>query len=206
MSSADALAIRYNDLTPVLRNLPSLGTRALSWPHARDASCKEQRMQRLWVLAVLALTAGRLGAGEPQPSREAAVKVLRDFVAALETKDYDKALRSMQLPAALKGKEAAVKARLAKLLGSPDLSRAGAETLVAKGRWGQLAEVLSAKQAEARARLFEVPLGACYGLVQPPTAIAVFVWDGTRFRIALVSNAGHGEKGKTPPSSSSSVR
>lgn len=151
-------------------------------------------MKRLVALAVLTLAASRLGAGEPQPSREAAVKVLRDFVAALEAKDYDKALGVMQLPAALKGKEAAVKARLAKLLGSPDLSRAGSEALVAKGHWGQLAEVLSAKQAAARARLFEAPLSACYGLARPPASFAAFVWDGTRFRIALVSKLGRDEK------------
>ncbi len=145
-------------------------------------------------LAPLLAAGPKAAGGDVKPTKEAAVKVLRDFAAALEAKEYDRALGYLKVPSELKGKEAEFKARLPKMVGpGGEVSAKGVAVLEAQGKWGPLTDIMEAKRAEFLAQRFEAPPEACYGLLHPP-AFAGFVWDGARFRIAFFNNIGRLEK------------
>ena len=85
-------------------------------------------------LALAVLLAGgcrkRAPAGPPKGDAQ---EVLRDVLAALESHDYDAALRRFRVPASLQRDEA--KDALAEFLARREISDEGLEVLFALGRW-----------------------------------------------------------------------
>ncbi len=124
-------------------------------------------------------------AGKGKPTKEAAVQVLRDFLAALEAKNCDKAATFLHLPPDQKFD---AQRELSQGLERKEISKKGIDILAAKGQWGKLAEVFP-KNAEARAKRMQVPLDACYGLRFDP-AEAGFYWNGSQFKLIRVDDIG----------------
>jgi hypothetical protein len=116
----------------------------------------------LCVLAMACALSVRLTAvaeaGGKKPTKEAAVQVLRDFLAALEAKDYDKAAKFLHFPPDVK---IDIHKELSVGLDRKEISKKGIDILAAKGKWGKLEEVFGKENAERRAKRMQVPLDAC---------------------------------------------
>jgi hypothetical protein len=142
--------------------------------------------QQAWAAA--ALVAGLLTAGVARAdTKDKAVQTLRDFAAALDAKDYKKAVTFFQRqpddPPERIAKE------LENFVARGEISRKGVEIIAAKGKWGKLDEVVSAAQARAWADRNKVPVASCYGLTFGD-AEAAFYWDGKRFTLLHVDDIG----------------
>lgn len=144
-------------------------------------------LRREWLAVVLVGACTTMSVAQAQPTKEKAVQVLREVLAALEAKDYDRAAKHFQFPA--KADRSKIASELAALLTRREISKKGIDVLAAKGKWGKLADVLAAKRAQGYANRFKVPLDACYGLLLEP-AEAGFYWDGARFKIIRCDDIG----------------
>ncbi|MCI0457414.1 MAG: hypothetical protein L0Z62_10635 [Gemmataceae bacterium] len=148
---------------------------------------------RWFALGLLALSVplAPAGEGKARPTKEAAVKVLQEFNAALEGKDIDKALTFLVIPDKLKDELPKFKEALAKVVGSKEISKKGIAVLAERGKWGKFAEVVGEKEAERRIKPWGVALESCYGLFAGERRGAAFAWDGKRFRIFYFNNIGY---------------
>jgi hypothetical protein len=149
-----------------------------------------------WLLVCVALSPPA-GAGEAKPTKEAAVKVLKDFHAALKAKDIDRALTYLFIPDKLKDHIDELKKSLRALEGTREITAKGIEVLATKGKWGNLKELQD--EAEAKRMTFgSADLGKCYGLFVGSRSGAAFVWDGKAFRLSYFNNIGSLEDDRGP--------
>ena len=125
------------------------------------------------------------------PTKEVAIQRLRDVLAALEAKDWTKAVGYFAFPAAERPKN--IEEQLAKLIELKEISAKGIDVLAAKGKYGKLAEVMEPEKAQRFADKFAVPVDECYGFsVDGVNANATvgFHWDGTELRLIRLNNVG----------------
>lgn len=141
----------------------------------------------LLALAIGIAAAPAAQADEKQPTKEAAVQALRDLYAALDAKDYDKALAVLAVPKGTKPEDA--KKQLDGLIQNKEISKKGIDILADKGKWGKVDEVFGAERAKSWAERFGVDLKNCYGLGFMG-AEAAFFWDGKSFRIFRCNDIG----------------
>jgi hypothetical protein len=120
-------------------------------------------------------------------TKEGAVMALQEAAAALDAKDYDKALEYFHIPPGAtpeKFKEAAPG-----MVEKQEISKDGVEVLASKGNWGPLAEVFTPERAKSMAERAGVPEDQCYGLTHE-NAEAGFHWNGQDFKIIRCNNVG----------------
>ena len=133
----------------------------------------------LTVVLFLGILTGGGCATKTDPTKEQGIQLLRDFLAALEAKDYDKAASLMYFapgdPPTPKG--------LAQLQG--EMSMAGIEVLAAKGTWGKLEDVGGRVRNAGKHR--KLPSDECYGIKSEggkyQGGSAAFFWDGQRLKL-----------------------
>jgi hypothetical protein len=128
-------------------------------------------------------------AAEPaagEPTKAMAEQRLRDMLAALEAKDYKKAMTFMASAPGIPVEK--MEESLARVLEIKELSAHGIDVLVAKGQWGKLEQVAPAKGPRWAAR-FEKPIGECYGLVLDSAEVG-FHWDGKELRFIRLDDVG----------------
>jgi hypothetical protein len=143
-------------------------------------------VRQAWAAA--ALVAGLLTAGVARAdTKDKAVQTLRDFLAALEAKDYKKAATFLE--GAAKAPQEKLAKELEALLTRREISKKGIEVLAAKGKWGKLDEVFKPDRAKSMADRFKVPVASCYGL-EFNGGEAGFYWNGTRFTLIRVDDIG----------------
>ena len=125
------------------------------------------------------------------PTKEAAIKHLREVLAAIEAKDWKKAVGYFAFPAAERPRN--IEEQLAKLIELKEISAKGIDVLAAKGKYGKLAEVMEPEKAARFAEKFAVKVDECYGFsVESAQANATvgFHWDGTVLRLIRLNNVG----------------
>ncbi|MBA3500305.1 MAG: hypothetical protein M4D80_26300 [Myxococcota bacterium] len=125
------------------------------------------------------------------PTKQAAIQHLRDVLAALEAKDWNKAVTYFAFPANERPRGA--EAAFGKLIELKEISAKGIDVLAAKGKWGKLVEVFEPEKAAHFADKFKVPLADCYGFsVESATANASvgFYWDGKELKLIRLNNVG----------------
>lgn len=148
-------------------------------------------MKKIIVLLVLALavvSCGKLpGTKSAEPTKENAVQTLRDALAALEAKDYDKAATFFKIPANASSED--IKKQLSRLLEIQELSASGIDILARDGKWGKLEEVFGAERAKNMVERAGVSADSCYGL-NLRNAEAGFYWDGKQFKIIRCDDIG----------------
>jgi hypothetical protein len=132
---------------------------------------------------------GTPGASTPAgtPTKEAAVKTLQDAAAALEGKDYDKALLYIHVPPNRTPEQ--FKTAGPGLIEKQEISTKGVEILAAQGKWGKLDEVFPKERAQSMAERAGLPLDECYGLTHGD-AQAGFHWNGQQFKIMHLDDVG----------------
>ena len=132
---------------------------------------------------------GRSGASTASgaPTKEAAVKTLQDAAAALEAKDYDKALLYIHVPPNRTPEQ--FKTAGPGLIEKQEISTKGVEILAAQGKWGKLDEVFEKERAQSMAERAGLPLEQCYGLMHGD-AQAGFHWNGQQFKIMHLDDVG----------------
>ena len=126
-------------------------------------------------------------AGAGGPTREAAVQLLRTFLAAVEAKDYDKAAAMIQTSSEVSPDE--IKKALGRMLDQNELSARGIDILAERGKWGKLAEVYGAERASRLIARAGVSVDDCYGL-NLEGAEAGFYWDGRQFKLVRIDDIG----------------
>ncbi len=141
----------------------------------------------LQVMLAVLLGMGGLRAVEPEPKKEAAVAVLQGLLAALEARDYPKALGFFQMPPKATPEE--LRKAASRLIELREISKAGIEVLENQGRWGKLAETLEPARAQRFAERFGVPVVQCYGLTLG-NAEAGFYWDGQTLKVIRCDDIG----------------
>jgi len=132
---------------------------------------------------------GRSGESTPSggPTKEAAVKTLQDAAAALEGKDYDKALLYIHVPPNRTPEQ--FKTAGPGLIEKQEISTKGVEILAVQGKWGKLDEVFPKERAQSMAERAGLPLEQCYGLTHGD-AQAGFHWNGQQFKIMHLDDVG----------------
>jgi hypothetical protein len=129
----------------------------------------------------------------PAPSKDAAIARLKEVLAALEAKDWDK-VGGMFAFGDDKPSPEKLEKKLGRLIEIGEISAPGIELLAKSATWGPLVEVMGPEKAEGFARNFKVPVGDTYGfrLEQPDvtTATVGFHWDGTTLRLIRLNNVG----------------
>jgi hypothetical protein len=130
----------------------------------------------------------------PPPSKEVAVARLKEVLAVLEAKDWEKAGDMFAFGSGKRPSPEKLEKKLGRLIEIEEISAPGIELLVKNGTWGPLIEVMGQRKAEEYADSFRVPVGDCYGfrLEQPDvtTATVGFHWDGTTLRLIRLNNVG----------------
>lgn len=121
------------------------------------------------------------------PTKDAAIQRLKDTLAALEAKDWQKASAYFAFPAAERPKS--LESMLGKLIELKEISAKGIETLAAKGTWGKLAEVFEPERAKSWADRFAVPVDECYGFKLDNASVG-FHWDGKELKLIRLNNVG----------------
>jgi pyruvate/2-oxoglutarate dehydrogenase complex dihydrolipoamide acyltransferase (E2) component len=121
-----------------------------------------------------------------EPTKEMAEQRLRDMLAALEAKDYDKAMTYMASAPGIPADK--MKESLARVLEIKEISAHGIDVLVAKGQFGKLEQVAPEKGARWAAK-FEKPVAECYGFVFDK-AEAGFHWDGKELKFIRLDDVG----------------
>lgn len=121
-----------------------------------------------------------------EPTKEMAEKRLRDMLAALEAKDYKKAMTFMAAAPGIPADK--MEESLAKILEIKEISAHGIDVLVQKGQWGKLEQVAPDKGARWAAR-FDKPIGECYGLVLDNAEVG-FHWDGKELKFIRLDDVG----------------
>jgi hypothetical protein len=134
-------------------------------------------------LAFLAL----VGCKSSGPTKEAAVQTLRNFLAAIEAKDYDKAAGMLKLPPQVTPDD--IKRGLGRIMELQEISSKGIDILAEKGKWGKLADVYGADRANRFVERSGASLDDSYGL-NYQEAEAAFFWDGKEFKITRVDDIG----------------
>ncbi|MBM4073461.1 MAG: hypothetical protein FJ271_31735 [Planctomycetes bacterium] len=124
------------------------------------------------------------------PSKEAAARTRKGFFAALDAKDFDKAVSYLHIPEEFKDQIDKVKSGLAEVRGTKEISKAGIDILARKGKWGKLKDIQGEPEARRMARE-GVDLDSCFGLFVGTRAGAAFYWNGKRFLITYFNNIGH---------------
>jgi len=144
----------------------------------------------LFVLVLAALLAGGCRKSAPSgPSKEEAQEVLREVLAALESHDYDAALRRFRVPASLERDEA--RDALADFLARREISDAGLEVLFALGRWGRLTELIGHDKATSFAERMQLPVGTLWGYFGPEDeGQAIFVLGKTSLELVRIDDIG----------------
>lgn len=132
-------------------------------------------------------TNGSTSTSSAAPVKDDAVKVLRSALAALESKDYDKAASFFKIPSGASTED--INKQLARLIELQEISSSGIDILAKDGKWGKLDETFSADQAKRIAERAGVSLDACYGLTLK-SAEAGFYWDGKQFKIIRCDDIG----------------
>jgi outer membrane biosynthesis protein TonB len=125
------------------------------------------------------------------PSREAAIKHLREVLAVLEAKDYGKAVAYFAFPA--NERPRSPEAAFGKLIELKEISAKGIDVLAAKGKYGKLAEVLGPEKAAHFADKFKVAVDECWGFAvdgAQANATVGFHWDGSVLRLIRLNNVG----------------
>ncbi|MGB7951196.1 MAG: hypothetical protein WCH75_26240, partial [Candidatus Binatia bacterium] len=122
---------------------------------------------------VIAMVGGSAYSKDSGPTREQAVRVLRELLVALETKNYDKAITFMQVPTGADQEK--LKQQLARLIELQEISSRGIDILSRNGRWGKLDQVFERSRAKRFAERAGVALNASYGLTLK-NAEAGFYW------------------------------
>lgn len=122
-----------------------------------------------------------------EPSKDNAVRVLQNALAALEAKDYDKAATFFNAPSGSSSEN--VKRQLSRLLELQEISQKGIDILARDGKWGRLEQVFGTDRAKRLAERAGVPLDACYGL-KLSNAEAGFYWYGQQFKIIRCDDIG----------------
>jgi len=145
--------------------------------------------RRLRIGARLLLAAwfcsGTLHAAEP--TKAAAVEVLRGLLGALVAQDYGKAVTFFQMPPGATPED--LKKAASRLLELKEISAPGIEILDAKGKWGKLIDTVEPARAERFAGKFGVPVAECYGLTLGH-AEAGFYWDGKQLKVIRCDDIG----------------
>jgi hypothetical protein len=121
------------------------------------------------------------------PSKEAAILRLKEVLAALEAKDWQKAVGYFAFPAAERPRS--IESQFAKLIELKEISAKGIDILAAKGKWGKLAEVFEPERAQAWAQKFAVNVDECYGMSLDNASVG-FHWDGTELKLIRLNNVG----------------
>lgn len=142
--------------------------------------------RQAWAAAALGAVLLTVGVAQAD-TKEKAVQTLRDFMAALDAKDYKKAATFLQRPP--DGTPERIAQEFERFVERREISKKGIEIIGAKGKWGKLDEVVSAEQAKAWAERAKVPLASCYGMTHGD-AEAAFYWDGKRFTLLHVDDIG----------------
>ena len=129
------------------------------------------------------------GTGGPNtgPTKEAAVQLLRSFLAAVEAKDYSKAAAMIQTSSQVPPAE--IEKALGRILELNEISARGIDILAERGKWGKLAEVYGADRASRLIARAGVPVDDCYGL-NLENAEAGFYWNGKEFKLVRVDDIG----------------
>jgi hypothetical protein len=132
--------------------------------------------------------------GQAKPTKEAAIKVLQDFYAALEARDFDKAVTFVFIPEKYRKELPKLKESLQQLAGEKgqkEITKTGLAILAKRGKWGKLPEVAGEKEADRLTRDRGLSPASCYGLFAEPRRGAAFTWDGKRFLIIYFNNIGY---------------
>jgi len=132
------------------------------------------------------------------PTKEAGIQRLKDVLAALEAKDWDKTASYFAFPAG-KDRPKDLGDKLGKLIELKEISAKGIEILEAKGKWGKLSEVFEPERAARFAEKFGVPVADCWGFsVEGASANASvgFHWDGKELKLIRLNNVGKLEDAK----------
>jgi hypothetical protein len=146
------------------------------------------------ILAACACLSRASQGGEAKPTKDAAVKVLQDFYAAFEARDFDKALTFVFVPEKYRKELPKFKEALQQLAGKKEqkeITKKGLAILAKRGKWGKLAEVAGEKEAERLTKDRGLSPASCYGLFAEPRRGAAFTWDGKRFLIIYFNNIGY---------------
>ena len=155
---------------------------------------------RCWLgifIGVLGLAAGLVPAGhggEAKPTKEAAVKVLQDFYAAFEAKDFDKAITFIHVPEKYRKELPKLKESLQQLAGKKEqkeITKKGLAILAERGKWGKLVEIVGEKEAKRLTKDSSLSPASCYGLFAETRRGAAFTWTGKRFLIIYFNNIGY---------------
>jgi hypothetical protein len=147
----------------------------------------------VFAAAVLVALAGckkagdQTAAGAAGPTKEAAIQVLRNFLSAVEAKDYDKAAAMIQTSEQVPRDE--ISKALGRMLELNELSARGIDILAERGKWGKLAEVYGTDRASRLIARAGVPVDDCYGL-NLDAAEAGFYWDGKQFKLVRIDDIG----------------
>lgn len=143
-----------------------------------------------WMIGAALVLAGTMRGQTTQagqPAKAQAVQVLRDFLKAVEAKDYDKALTMYLLPPEVSEERA--KEYFAEMLQTKEVSAKGVDALADKGKWGKYAEVVNAKEAEYWVARLSVEAAECYGLSLGAGRVGLH-WDGTSFKLFQCTGVG----------------
>jgi Double zinc ribbon len=114
------------------------------------------------------------------PTKERAVQTLRDFLAAVEAGERDRAVAMVVLPPGMDVEKAKQELKDAK---SVDLSSTGIDVLAQKGTWGKAKDVYP-----NQTRLNEIinksglPADSFYALTYRDVYV-LYHWDGTKFKL-----------------------
>ena len=130
---------------------------------------------------------GGAAAAASGPTKETAVKALRDAAAALEAKDYDKAVTYFHVPPNATADQ--FKAAAPQMVSNREISKQGVDILAAQGKWGKLEEVYGKDKAQRYAERSGVALDECYGL-NHGDAETGFHWNGQQFKLIRCDDVG----------------
>ena len=120
------------------------------------------------------------------PSKEAAIQHLKDLNAALEAKDYKKAVTFMaEFPGMPPEK---MEEQIGKLHEINEISAKGIDILAAKAKWGKLSEVFPEK-AERWAKKVNVPVEQTWGFSHENAEVG-FHWDGKALKVIRLDDVG----------------
>lgn len=140
---------------------------------------------RLFCVLMMVAFSGSVFAEPAAPTKEAAVKLLNDFHAALVAKQWDKALAMYVTTNGDKDLTADQLAKAAPRLLERDLTSDGINALAGNGKWGKLKDVIpDAAGLTARHKLDPEQ---CYALVLG-RANALYAWDGKAFKLFKVDD------------------
>ena len=128
--------------------------------------------------------AAKPAAGDP--TKEMAEKRLREMLAALEAKDYKKAMTFMASSPNIPAEK--LQEGLERILEIKEISAHGIDVLMAKGQWGKL-ETIAPDKGPRWAQKFDKPVGECWGIVFDNAEVG-FHWDGKELKFIRLDDVG----------------